>query len=43
VWQFAHRGTKDGKRVLTARLSALEEAFDALDWDDPHVVGDVGE
>lgn len=41
VCQFAYKGTRDGKLILhTGGLSALEEAFDALDWDDPHYVSD---
>lgn len=39
VWQFAHHGQKGGKAVLhTGGLSALEDAFEALGWEDPHVV-----
>ena len=37
VSQFAYTGKKKGRLVLqTGGLSALEEAFSALDWDDPH-------
>lgn len=37
VWQFASRTMIDGRRALsTMGLSALEEAFEALGWDDPH-------
>ena len=37
VWQFAYRGHKGKSRMLhTGGLSALEEAFDALGWADPH-------
>lgn len=37
VLQFAHRGQCDGYTVLgTGGLSALERAFAALGWDDPH-------
>jgi hypothetical protein len=37
VWQFANVGKKKGRLVLhTGGLSALEEAFSALGWDDPH-------
>lgn len=39
VWQFAARGMKDGKGVLTHMgLSALEQAFDALGWDSPKTI-----
>lgn len=38
VWQFANRFVRDGKFYLsTMGLSALEEAFDVLKWDDPQV------
>ena len=41
VWQFAYRRTKDGKIMLCAGgLSALESAFDALGWDNPHFIND---
>ena len=41
VWQFGHRGTKNGKLIIwTGGLSALEEAFEALGWKDPHYVDD---
>lgn len=37
IWQFAHRGTKNGKPIIwTGGLSALEDAFEVLGWDDPH-------
>lgn len=43
VWQFAYRDTVDGKIALTTGgLSALEGAFSALEWDDPHFVDDGG-
>jgi hypothetical protein len=39
VFQFAIRGTKDGLECLgTGGLSALENAFAALGWDDPNVI-----
>ena len=42
TWQFAHRGVKGGKSVLhTGGLSALEEAFHVLGWEDPHYVEDT--
>lgn len=41
VWQFGHRGTKNSKLIIwTGGLSALEEAFEALGWEDPHYVAD---
>ena len=44
VWQFAYRGTRRNKLILyTGGLSALEEAFDVLDWDDPHYVEEEGQ
>ena len=43
VTQFGFRGVKDKKPVIhTGRLSALEEAFEALDWDDPHELPENG-
>ena len=37
VWQFGRIGTQDGKCVIrTGGLSALEQAFKVLGWDDPH-------
>ena len=37
VWQFAHKGQKNGKPIVfTGGLSALEDAFTALGWEDPH-------
>ena len=37
VWQFGYRGTKKGQPIIwTGGLSALEGAFEALGWDDPH-------
>ena len=42
VWQFAYRGTKNSKPILcTGGLSALETAFDVLDWDDPQYFNDM--
>ena len=41
VWQYADRFMTDGKRYLTTMgISALEHAFKALGWDDPHHVTD---
>lgn len=43
LWQFGIRGMEDGKRMLWAGgLSALEDAFEVLGWDDPHFVEDQG-
>lgn len=43
VWQFGFRAVVSGRRVLSSGgLSVLEEAFDLLGWDDPHVVSDQG-
>lgn len=42
VWQFRHRGTKNNQPVIyTGGLSALEGAFEALGWDDPHYLPDA--
>ena len=39
VWQFAYRIVSGGRRALdTGGLSALEGAFAALGWEEPHVV-----
>lgn len=39
VWQFAYRGLKDGKPALfEGGLSALEGAFEALGWENPHYI-----
>jgi hypothetical protein len=41
VWQFAYRGTYEGRENLhTGGLSALESAFDALGLSDPITVLD---
>ena len=41
AWQFANHGVRDGRLVLwTMGLSALEHAFAALGWSDPHFVSD---
>ena len=43
VWQFGYRGVKNGKpNIHTGGLSALEEAFEALGWDDPHYLPEEG-
>ena len=43
VFQFGYRGVKNGKPVIhTAGLSALEAAFEALGWDDPHYLPEEG-
>lgn len=43
TWQFAYR-SHDAKRkwLTTGGLSALESAFAALGWDDPHYVEECG-
>ena len=39
LWQFAYRRTRGKRLVLnTGGLGALEGAFAALGWDDPHYV-----
>lgn len=44
VWQFAYRGVKNNKPALwTAGLSALEDAFSALGWAEPHYVDEICE
>jgi len=41
VWQFGHKGVKNGEPIIwTGGLSALEEAFEALGWEDPKFVED---
>ena len=43
VFQFAPRGVKTGKPIIwTGGLSALEGAFEALGWDDPHYLPEEG-
>ena len=43
VFQFGYRGVKNKKPVIhTAGLSALEEAFEVLGWDDPHYLPEQG-
>jgi len=34
VWQFAYKNDKG--QIHTGGLSVLENAFDVLDWDEPH-------
>lgn len=42
VWQFGYRGVKNGKPIIwTGGLSALEGAFEALGWEDPHYLPDA--
>ena len=44
VWQFAYRGMRDNRPMLwTGGLSALEGAFYALGWDEPHFVDETME
>jgi hypothetical protein len=43
VWQFGYRGVKDGKPCIgTGGMSALEDAFFALGWDDPTIIPEDG-
>ena len=40
IWQFGFRViVGDKPAITTGGLSALEEAFEALGWDNPHYVG----
>lgn len=42
IWQFGYRGVKDGKPIIgTGGMSALENAFDALGWNDPYFIDEV--
>ena len=38
VKQFGYWTEADGGGIWTGGLSALEDAFDALGWDDPHLM-----
>ena len=39
AYQFAYSAVKDGQPALrTGGVSALEEAFEALGWDDPYLI-----
>lgn len=39
IWQFGVRGVVDNQPVIhTGGYSALEQAFEALGWDDPRVI-----
>ena len=41
VYQFAYRGTRDGKPIIfTGGLSALSDAFKTLGWDDPYYLNE---
>ena len=41
--QFGYRGVKGNRPIIcTGGLSALEEAFDAMGWDDPHYLPEEG-
>lgn len=43
VMQFGYRGVKNNKPIIwTGGLSALEGAFIALGWDDPHYLPEQG-
>lgn len=38
VYQFGYEAVKRGRpAIMTGGLSALEEAFEALGWDDPYM------
>ena len=42
VWQFGYRVTFGDRLAITdGGLSALEGAFDALGWDNPHFIDDA--
>lgn len=43
VYQFGYQGVIKGKPVIsTGGLSALESAFAALGWEDPHILSEEG-
>lgn len=43
AFQFGYRGVKNGRpNIHTGGLSALESAFEALGWDDPHYLLEEG-
>jgi hypothetical protein len=43
VYQFGYRDVVDGKPcITTGGLSALENAFEVLGWDDPYFVKEEG-
>ena len=43
VYQFGFRGVREGKPMIWAGgLSALEEAFEALGWANPHYLPEEG-
>jgi hypothetical protein len=43
VMQFGYQGIINGKPVIsTGGMSALEEAFEVLGWDDPHKLPEEG-
>ena len=43
IFQFGYRTVIDNKpAIITGGLSALEGAFDALNWDDPHYLTPEG-
>ncbi len=42
VWQFGYRVTfRERLAITNGGLSALEEAFDALGWNNPHYIDDA--
>ena len=43
IYQFGYRGVVNNKPVITTGgLSALESAFNALEWFDPHFIQEEG-
>ena len=43
VWQFGYHSVHDNKPAIhTGGLSALEDAFEALGWDDPRYLPEEG-
>ena len=43
IFHFGYRGVVDNQPVImTGGLSALESAFSALGWDDPHIIQEEG-
>lgn len=43
VWQFGYRSVVEGRRCISCGgLGALEDAFDALGWSDPHYTDEGG-
>jgi hypothetical protein len=43
VFQFGYRGVHNNQPcIITGGLSALESAFSAIGWDDPHILPEEG-